>query len=369
MLDTKEAHINVKPYKFAAGTLAVGQEMRVLANWLEQTNDWSLHEESFFSQWELSLDACDLPSNLSWVNSRDFIERLKLLVSDWFDTPLASDYHLVAHRLCDGQRICTHTDAPRPGYETHRLAICLSDFKSDSAGGHWCVLSSKNESSISNVIRPMFGSFFSFEATNKSFHAVVPVNGYSRLSIVANLWHPANHPTTIELLNSLIEQATKANEYLIYTIGSKLINCYDENRFDKIEHGIATLKNHLLQTAYLLALWTKDRDLIIAGLAHSVQGTPHYKLGDESLPDDVLSQLISAEAKKYISEYNECLKNPGDTPSDSSILISLANNIANATSAIFSRGAWEQERVYFCRHIDRLPLTAREICASYYMLT
>lgn len=132
---------------------------------------------------------------------------------------------------------------------------------------------------------------------------------------------------------------------------------------------MVTLKNHLLQTAYLLALWTKDRDLILSGLAHSVQGTPHYELGDESLPDDVLSELISADAKKYISEYNECLKNPGNSQSDSSIVISLANNIASATSAIFSRGAWEKERVFFCRHIDRLPPPAREICASYYMLT
>jgi len=91
---------------------------------------------------------------------------------------------------------------------------------------------------------------------------------------------------------------------------NKVIEFLLDNDADENAHSGRNLLNHLLGTAELLMEWKCDKDLVLAGLCHSIYGTDSYHTVtiDPSRRDEVRA-LIGEKAEKLAWEFGN-RKNP-----------------------------------------------------------
>jgi (p)ppGpp synthase/HD superfamily hydrolase len=91
---------------------------------------------------------------------------------------------------------------------------------------------------------------------------------------------------------------------------NKVIEFLLDNDADENAHSGRNLLDHLLGTAELLMEWECDKDLVLAGLCHSIYGTDSYHTVtiDPSRRDEVRA-LIGEKAEKLAWEFGN-RKNP-----------------------------------------------------------
>jgi (p)ppGpp synthase/HD superfamily hydrolase len=91
---------------------------------------------------------------------------------------------------------------------------------------------------------------------------------------------------------------------------NKVIEFLLDNDVDENAHSGRNLLDHLLGTAELLMEWECDKDLVLAGLCHSIYGTDSYHTVtiDPSRRDEVRA-LIGEKAEKLAWEFGN-RKNP-----------------------------------------------------------
>jgi hypothetical protein len=73
-----------------------------------------------------------------------------------------------------------------------------------------------------------------------------------------------------------------------------------------LAHSGVTLFHHLLGTYRVLKSWSCDEDLCIAGLFHSVYGTPAFPEGPLTTGDrDQLKKIIGAQAENLVHQFSQ----------------------------------------------------------------
>lgn len=154
-----------------------------LYQWFEQTENWNLAEEEFYTQYEFVLSKTELPQNLEWLINDDTIGVIKKTLKQTFKIKVLETISVVVHKLVDGHTIGIHNDFINRE-ETHRLVIQINPFWQPVNGGFLMLFNSSNPQDVSKIIQPINNSAFGFEITDKSFHAVSTVRNFSRYSII-----------------------------------------------------------------------------------------------------------------------------------------------------------------------------------------
>ena len=174
------------PHLLSLESLELAAIYRVLA-WFESDAPWQLVETDFYEQFEFSLLNAQLPPDLTFLVSSNFLTAVRSRVADLFGTDLGERVDITAHRLVPGQRIRLHNDFI-PRAETHRLLIQLNRDWKDENGGFLLFFSSSDPSETPKVFRPVHNSAIGFAITPKSYHAVSMIHAGERFTLVYSFY-------------------------------------------------------------------------------------------------------------------------------------------------------------------------------------
>ena len=169
-------------YFLAQRCLARGIEQALL-EWFETVAPWRLVETDFYEQYEFSMLDTALPPTVSPLAAPDSVATIRREMTAIFDVAFDDRTRLVAHKLMPGQRIAIHNDY-LAGEETHRLIIHVNQGLRDENGGLVMLFNSFDPNDIHRIIRPISGSAFGFEISEKSNHAVSRLYGGERYTLV-----------------------------------------------------------------------------------------------------------------------------------------------------------------------------------------
>lgn len=174
------------PHLLSLESLELAVSYRVLA-WFESNAPWQLVETDFYEQFEFSLLNTQLPPDLTFLQSSDFLTAVRSRVADLFETDLGERVDITAHRLVPGQRIRLHNDFI-PRAETHRLLIQLNRNWMDEDGGFLLFFNSSDPSDTPKVFRPVHNSAIGFAITPESYHAVSTLHARERFTLVFSFY-------------------------------------------------------------------------------------------------------------------------------------------------------------------------------------
>ena len=174
------------PYVLSLESLEWDASYQVLA-WFESGAPWRLVETDFYEQFEFSLLDAQLPPELIFLQTPDFLTTVRSRVADLFGTVLGERVDVTAHRLVPGQRIRLHNDFIACA-ETHRLLIHLNRDWKDENGGFLLFFRSGNPSGTPKVFRPVHNSAVAFAITPESYHAVSALYAGERFTLVYSFY-------------------------------------------------------------------------------------------------------------------------------------------------------------------------------------
>ncbi|HEX8333007.1 MAG TPA: cyclophane-containing peptide 2OG-Fe(II) oxygenase YhhC [Segetibacter sp.] len=154
-----------------------------LYEWFEHTNEWSLTEEDFYTQYEFVLSDRNVPDHLRCVIGSHTIDTIQNALKKTFTVKSLETVSIVAHKLVKGHKIGVHNDYIN-SEETHRLVVQINPNWDDANGGFLMLFHSPRAEDVSKIIRPINNSAFGFEISDRSYHAVSTVHNFSRYSVV-----------------------------------------------------------------------------------------------------------------------------------------------------------------------------------------
>lgn len=312
---------------------------------------WKLHEESFYSQWENSKPVASVDS-LHVFCSEAWISEVRQYVEQALQCELCDEYKINLLRLEAGQSINIHNDSPLLGYETHRVLVYLTDLEDDFQGGELVLFRSRDSSSIATAYRPRAGLIFGFEASNTSFHGVMPVTKGSRLALQYYFWHRGNDPQVENILRSFLVKGIEMWEQL--DVATFFYRRLCSQKTLQLAHGNNSLIEHLRETAALLHAFGSDESVCLAGLVHSVEGTKNFS-ANGSLDAILVGYAHSDEVVKMVRLFSN-LKDDRDLLNviltdqiygDRLLQIWWANVLSSKCHIAFSKQRYREElRVY-----------------------
>jgi hypothetical protein len=270
-----------------------------LLSWLETEAKWWTQERDFYVH-----DSCDnlevaaaMPSGAAL--SKAARRQMAAALSRIFDIDLDGEHATIAaHRMTAGQGVGIHTDDPSLGTEALRLVVTLrrGEF-SDPQGGHLVLFSEHSVDAVGAIIRPLHNTGVAFPLTGQSVHAVNDVVDGDRYSVVLGFWDRA------QMGSAQVPRSDRTGRRAISDIadvaGAADVAAFLEQAgARRIAHSGATLLDHLIGVAAILADWGCDAHICRAGLLHSVYGTATFDgaLFDESHRDRIAS-VAGADAE------------------------------------------------------------------------
>jgi Rps23 Pro-64 3,4-dihydroxylase Tpa1-like proline 4-hydroxylase len=183
------AQLHREPFTYGIVQRALkNEDSEALLKWLETDAPWQLRIASFYEQYEFSILDAELPNSLNLLFSFKSIAALRQNIEKTFETELDDKVDITVHKLVRGQRIRIHNDYI-PGQETHRLLIQLNRGWSDSNGGALIFFNSQNADDIHRIFRPLHNTGVLFEISPKSLHAVSPIEGGERYTLVFSFYN------------------------------------------------------------------------------------------------------------------------------------------------------------------------------------
>jgi Rps23 Pro-64 3,4-dihydroxylase Tpa1-like proline 4-hydroxylase len=177
-----------KPFRYSVIPSALEPDVAgTLLDWFEKDAPWTLRIAEFYEQHEFVLTNEVLPAHLRGLFSATELGALRAHVEQLFGVRLAERIDITAHRLTKGQRIRIHNDYI-PGQETQRLLIQLNRGWLDENGGALMLFNSREPTDVHRILRPVHNSGLLFEISSDSLHAVTPINGGERFTLVMSFF-------------------------------------------------------------------------------------------------------------------------------------------------------------------------------------
>jgi Rps23 Pro-64 3,4-dihydroxylase Tpa1-like proline 4-hydroxylase len=177
-----------KPFRYSVIPSALAPDVAdALLAWFEKDAPWTLRIAEFYEQHEFVLTNEILPAHLREIFSGAALGSLRAHVEQLFGARLAERIDVTAHRLTKGQRIRIHNDYI-PGQETQRLLIQLNRGWLDENGGALMLFNSREPTDVHRILRPVHNSGLLFEISSDSLHAVTPINGGERFTLVMSFF-------------------------------------------------------------------------------------------------------------------------------------------------------------------------------------
>lgn len=152
--------------------------------WFETSAPWRLKVTDFYEQYEFSLLSTDLPLEIAWLVTPNFVNA----VQDALRGAFAVDgkvqlTEIAAHLLEPGQTIRIHNDHLGDA-ETHRLLVQLNTGWTLEMGGLLMLFASSQPEDVADVIVPEHNSGLAFEISQRSHHAVSTIQSGRRYTLV-----------------------------------------------------------------------------------------------------------------------------------------------------------------------------------------
>ena len=192
LLDMANTEEFVLPFPYFVCPQALPSQLSLeLLTWLEIEAPWKLVETDFYEQYEFSLLDVQLPPEISFLTSPEYLSQVKSQVESLFSIKLDTRIDFTAHKLISGQRIRIHNDYI-PGCETHRLLIQLNRGWEDENGGMLMFFNSKSPSDIHKIFRPAHNSSVGFAISTESHHAVSTIHKSERFTLVYSFFQQAD---------------------------------------------------------------------------------------------------------------------------------------------------------------------------------
>ena len=185
-LSSAEVFSEPFPYVVSPASLDPAVSCRILA-WLESEAPWRLVEANFYEQFEFNFLDSQLPPDLAFMRSSDFLAAVKTRMAALFGAVLGERIDATAHRLVPGQRIRLHNDFIA-GAETHRLLIQLNRGWKDENGGFLLFFNGADPTNLHKVFRPVHNSAVGFAITPESHHAVSTLHAGQRFTLVYSFY-------------------------------------------------------------------------------------------------------------------------------------------------------------------------------------
>lgn len=177
-----------KPFRYSVIPSALQPDVAgTLLDWFEKDAPWTLRVAEFYEQHEFVVTNDVLPEHLRGLFSTTERDSLRAHVEQLFGVRLAERIDVTAHRLTKGQRIRIHNDYI-PGRETQRLLIQLNRGWLDENGGALMLFNSREPTDVHRILRPTHNSGLLFEISSDSLHAVTPINGGERFTLVMSFF-------------------------------------------------------------------------------------------------------------------------------------------------------------------------------------
>jgi hypothetical protein len=249
-----------------------------LLSWLETDAKWWTQERDFYVH-----ESCDnlevaaaMPSGAAL--SKAARRQMAIALSRLFDIDLDGEHATIAaHRMTAGQGVGIHTDDPSLGTEALRLVVTLrrGEF-SDPQGGHLVLFSEHSVDAVGAIIRPLHNTGVAFPLTGQSVHAVNDVVDGDRYSVVLGFWDRAQMGSAQVPGSRRSGQRRSISDVADIPGAADVAAFLEQAGARRIAHSGATLLDHLIGVAAILADWGCDAHVCRAGLLHSVYGTATF---------------------------------------------------------------------------------------------
>jgi Rps23 Pro-64 3,4-dihydroxylase Tpa1-like proline 4-hydroxylase len=188
LLDMVNAEVFALPFPYFVCPQTLSSQLSTeLLTWLENDAPWKLVETDFYEQYEFSFFDIQLPPEISFLTSPEYLSQVKNKVESLFSVRLNARIDFTAHKLISGQRIRIHNDYI-PNCETHRLLIQLNRGWDDENGGMLMFFNSKNSSDIHKIFRPAHNSSVGFAISPDSHHAVSTIHKGERFTMIYSFY-------------------------------------------------------------------------------------------------------------------------------------------------------------------------------------
>ena len=188
LLNMENTKVFTLPFPYFVSPQALSSSFsNELLTWLENDAPWKLVETDFYEQYEFSFFDIQLPSEISFLTSPEYLSLVKSRVESLFSVKLKTRIDFTAHKLISGQRIRIHNDYI-PNCETHRLLIQLNRGWDDENGGMLMFFNSKSPSDIHKIFRPTHNSSVGFAISPDSHHAVSTIHKGERFTIIYSFY-------------------------------------------------------------------------------------------------------------------------------------------------------------------------------------
>lgn len=276
------------PHFVVAGALP-GDLADAMLEWLDGPALWHLHTASFFDQYELDLTRTKPAAVCDWLFDPAFRRELTERVGALYGVPMTDRITVSAHRLIAGQKIGIHTDEPRGDAETHRLVLQLNRGWRDEWGGHLVLFGDDDPDCIRAVIRPLHNTSIGFALSHRSFHAVAPVAGGVRYTLIFSFWS-RDGAARGEPEHASLPGREAALQFL-RSAGA-----------GRIPHSGASLLDHLVGVERVLDRWGYPKDVRLAGLFHSVYGTEGFPVA-AATDREAVRALIGTRAEGLVQAF------------------------------------------------------------------
>ena len=188
LLNMENTKVFTLPFPYFVSPQALSSSFsNELLTWLENDAPWKLVETDFYEQYEFSFFDIQLPSEISFLTSPEYLSLVKSRVESLFSVKLKTRIDFTAHKLISGQRIRIHNDYI-PNCETHRLLIQLNKGWEDENGGMLMFFNSGNPSDVHKIFRPTHNSSVGFAISPDSHHAVSTIHTGERFTIIYSFY-------------------------------------------------------------------------------------------------------------------------------------------------------------------------------------
>jgi Rps23 Pro-64 3,4-dihydroxylase Tpa1-like proline 4-hydroxylase len=188
-IDLSSVHPFPEPFPHAFFPAAVGPDSAVeILSWFENGAPWKLTTTEFYEQYEFSVQEVVVPRPLEFLKAQDTLGYICGEMDRLFRTTVDADHvDITVHKLIPGQRIRIHNDYIH-GQETHRLLIQLNRGWCEEYGGMLLLFKGPSAADLMSVVRPFSRTAFAFAISPYSQHAVAPVLGGERFTLVYSFY-------------------------------------------------------------------------------------------------------------------------------------------------------------------------------------
>ena len=184
------AKVEAHPFDHFRVHAAVNNETAAaLGKWLEEHGNWKRDAGSFYTIEQFRLTAERVPPEFGWVVAPSTLQYLREVVASAYGAALGTRVDVDAHLMTPGQSIGIHNDF-REGKETHRLVVALANAWDCDDGGLLVLLGGARPEDAALIVPPLGGSVVCFKISPVSFHAVTPVTGRCRCTLIYSFYAP-----------------------------------------------------------------------------------------------------------------------------------------------------------------------------------